>query len=162
MTTIAKFFYRPTENHIGVIYRWGRFRRFVDPDRWSFLAPWIEVVNKETRLDMRTANVQLANVYTRDKIALDIEMKIFFFVDLRQISIDRRIQALRFTSENAWDEIVRTGITDITRNSIIVARSYTELNTREGRSNLKQALSSALAERVIGFGILVEHCQSSA
>jgi regulator of protease activity HflC (stomatin/prohibitin superfamily) len=155
MTTILNLYYRPPENHVGVVYRFGRFRRFVDPDRWSLLIPWIDSVEKETKLDMRTTHIQLTDVYTRDNIAIDLELKIFHMVDLRQVSPERLIQALRFPTENAWDEIVRTGITDITRNQIVVSRSFAELTTPQGRSNLKQLLSSALAERVSGFGILV-------
>lgn len=155
MTTILNIFYRPPENHVGVIYRFGRFRRFADPNRWSVLIPRIDSVEKETKLDMRTTHLQLTNVYTRDNIAVDIELKIFHMVDLRQVSPERLIQALRFPTENAWDEIVRTGITDITRNQIVVSRSFAELTSPEGRGHLKQLLSGSLAERVRGFGILV-------
>jgi len=155
MNIIAKLLYRPSENHVGAIYRLGRFNRFADPDRWSPMIPWIEWVEKESKLDMRVANIQLGDVYTRNNIALDMELKIFFFVDLRLTHQDRRIQVLRFGSEAAWEEIIRTGITDIARNVIILTRSFEELATQEGRSNLKHELSSALAERVRGFGILV-------
>jgi regulator of protease activity HflC (stomatin/prohibitin superfamily) len=155
MNIIANVLYRPTENHVGVIYRFGRFGRFVDPDRWSVLLPGIDSVEKETKLDMRTTHLQLTNVYTRDHVAIDLELKIFHMVDLRQVSPERLIQVLRFPTENAWDEIVRTGITDITRNQIVVSRSFAELTTPEGRSHLKQLLSFAIAERVRGFGILV-------
>jgi regulator of protease activity HflC (stomatin/prohibitin superfamily) len=155
MDTILNIFYRPTENHVGVIYRFGRFKRFAGPEHWTALIPWIDSVVKETKLDMRTTRIELDNVYTRDHIAVDIELKIFYLVDLRQVSTDRRIQALRFPTENAWEEIVRTGITDVTRNMIVVSRSFAELTTPDGRSNLKQALSFQLAERVRGFGILI-------
>jgi hypothetical protein len=155
MDTIAKILYRPTENHVGVIYRSGRFGRFADPDRWSVLIPGIDSVMKEVKLDMRTTHIQLNNVYTRDRVAIDLELKIFHQVDLRQVSQERLIQALRFPTENAWDEIVRTGITDITRNQVLASRSFAEITTPEGRSNLKQLLSFSLAERVRGFGILV-------
>ena len=155
MTTILNIFYRPPENHVGVIYRFGRFARFVDPDRWSVLIPGIDSVEQETKLDMRTTHIQLTNAYTRDNIAIDIELKIFHMMDLRQVSPDRLIQVLRFPTENAWDEIIRTGITDITRNQVVVSRSFAELTSLEGRSNLKQLLSFTLAERVRGFGILV-------
>jgi regulator of protease activity HflC (stomatin/prohibitin superfamily) len=155
MNIIAKLLYRPTENHVGVIYRLGRFRSFVDPDHWAVLLPWVDSVAKEAMLDLRTANIALNNVYTRNNIAVDIELKVFYFVDLRQVSPDRCMQVLRFDSEDAWDDILRTGLTDITRNSILVARSYEEISTREGRTNLKQALSSALAQHVRGFGVLV-------
>jgi hypothetical protein len=76
-------------------------------------------------------------------------------VDLRRVRSERRIQALRFPTENAWDEIVRAAITEITRNQVVVSRSFAELTTPQGRSNLKQLLSFALAERGSGFGILV-------
>jgi hypothetical protein len=112
-------------------------------------------VEKETKLDMRTTHIQLNDVYTRDNIAIDLELKIFHMVDLRQVSPDRLIQVLRFPTENAWDEIVRTGITDITRNQVVVSRCFAELTSLEGRSNLKQLLSFTLAERVRDFGILV-------
>jgi len=155
MNIIARLLYRPTENHVGVIYRLGRFIRFADPDKWSPMIPWIEWVEKESRLDMRVANIQLSDVYTCNNIALDVELKIFYFVDLRLTHPDRRIQVLRFASESAWGEIIRTGITDIARNVIVLTKSFEELATQEGRSNLKEVLSSALAERVRGFGILV-------
>ena len=43
----------------------------------------------------------------------------------------------------------------ITRNQVVVAHSFAELTSQQGRSNLKQLLSSTLAERVREFGILV-------
>lgn len=155
MNRIGNLFYRPTENHVGVIYRFGRFNRFVDPDRLVFTFPWIEAVLGETRLDMRTVEISLKDVFTSERIALDVDLKIFYMVDLRRVELERRTQVLRFPGEAAWDEIVRTGINDIARNSVFVTRSFDELTTQSGRSYLKQAMSAALAERVSGFGILV-------
>lgn len=156
MTTIMNTFYRPTENHVGVIYsKWGKFKRFASPDKWTILSPAFEIVSKEVRLDMRTAKITIENVLTRDKVAIDIEMKAFFSVDVRETIESRRIQVLRFESENAWEEIVKTGITDIARNTIILSRSFDELVSEAGRSYLKQALSSAVAHRVRSFGILM-------
>jgi regulator of protease activity HflC (stomatin/prohibitin superfamily) len=155
MNRIANLLYRPTENHVGVIYRCGRFNRFVDPDRWVFTIPWFETVSQETKLDMRTIQISLKDIYTREKIALDVDLKIFYLVDLREADAERRIQVLRFPTESAWDEIVRTGINDVARNMIFITKSFEELVTQDGRSYLKQALSSALAERVHGFGALL-------
>ncbi|MEO8357851.1 MAG: hypothetical protein ABI621_18240 [Chloroflexota bacterium] len=50
---------------------------------------------------------------------------------------------------------MKTGITDITRNVIVISRSFNELASEEGLRYLKQALSGALAQRVRGFGILM-------
>jgi len=156
MTTIMNVFYRPTENHVGVIYsRWGKFRRFAHPNTWTLVSPLGECIAQEVRLDMRTAKITLENVLTRDKVAIDLELKIFYSVDVREVHEDRRIQVLRFESERAWEEIVKTGITDIARNVIVISRSFDELATEAGLSYLKQALSGALAQRVRGFGILM-------
>jgi regulator of protease activity HflC (stomatin/prohibitin superfamily) len=155
MNRIANILYRPTENHVGVIYRCGRFNRFVDPDRWTFILPWFESISQEVKLDMRTVQIALKDIYTCERIAVDVKLKIFYFVDLREVDVERRIQVLRFPTETAWDEIVRTGVNDVARNVIFITKSFDELVTHDGRSYLKQALSSALAERVHGFGILL-------
>jgi len=155
MNRFAKILYRPTENHVGVVYRFGRFNRFVDPNRLVFTIPWVESVADETRLDMRTAQVSLQDLYTREKIPLDMDIKIFYLVDLRVVEPERRIQVLRFGSDKAWDEIIRTAINDIARNVIFITKSFEELISREGRSFLKETLSTALVERVRGFGILL-------
>lgn len=155
MIRIANILYRPTENHVGVIYRFGRFHRFVDPDRLAFTFPWVEKIALETRLDMRTALVSLKDVYTREKVAVDVEFKIFFSVDLRLAEAERRLQVLRFPTENAWEEIVRTAVNDVARNQVFLTRSFEELNSREGRAFLKSTLSGEVANRVRGFGILI-------
>ena len=156
MTRLMNIFYRPTENHVGVIYsRWGKFKRFVHPNQWTVLSSAFECIAKEVKLDMRTAQITLENVLTRDKVAIDLEMKIFYSVDVRQVDADRIIQVLRFESDRAWEEIVKTGLTDIARNMIVISRTFDELTTPDGLSYLKRALSGELAHRVRGFGILM-------
>ena len=155
MNRFAKLLYRPTENHIGVIYRCGRFKRFVDPDRLVFTIPWFESVFKETKLDVRTAQISLKDVYTREKIAVDVEFKVFYLVDMRLVDEERRLQTLRFPTESAWEEIVRTAVNDISRNIVFITKSFDELNSEAGRAYLKTALSGAVANRVRGFGILL-------
>lgn len=156
MTRIMNIFYRPTENHVGVIYsRWGKFKRFVHPDEWTVLSSAFESLEKEVRLDMRTAIVTLENVLTRDRVAIDLDLKVFYSVDVREAQADRMIQVLRFPSESAWEEIVKTGVTDIARNVVVISRPFDELVTPDGMAYLKQALSSELAHRVRAFGILM-------
>jgi regulator of protease activity HflC (stomatin/prohibitin superfamily) len=139
-----------------VIYsRWGKFKRFAHPNQWTVLSSAIECVEKEVKLDMRTAIVRLENVLTHDKVAIDLDLKVFYSVDVRQVHADRLIQVLRFESERAWEEIVKTGITDIARNVVVIAHAFDDLATPGGRSYLKQALSSELAHRVRAFGILM-------
>lgn len=155
MTRIGNFLYRPTENHVGAVYRLGRFHRFVDPDRLAFTIPWLETIAREIRLDMRTCKVSLKDIYTRERIAVNVDFKVFYFIDLRAVDQERLIQVLRFPTEEAWDEIVRTAVNDVVRNQIFISKAFNELNSKEGRASLKSAMSGEVAERVRGFGILL-------
>ncbi|MEW6402142.1 MAG: SPFH domain-containing protein [Chloroflexota bacterium] len=153
---MTPLFYRPTENHIGVVYRNERFHRFVDARNVSVLIPRMEYVAKEVRLDARTAVISLKNVFTSDAIPLDVELKIFYRVDIRKTAMDRRLQAVRFASESAWEEIIRTGITDIVRNDVFISQAFERLNTQQGRAYLKRTLSSQLENRVRPWGIALD------
>lgn len=156
MTTILKVLYRPTENHVGIIYsKWGKFKRFADPDRWTLVSSAFEFVAREVRLDMRTAKLTLESVLTGDQVAIDLELKVFYRVDVRQAMEDRKLQVLHFQNDAPWEEIVKTGLTDLARNVIVISRSFDELVSDAGLSYLKQALSGALAARVKSFGILM-------
>jgi hypothetical protein len=138
-----------------VIYsRWGKFKRFAQPDKWTILSSF-ECLEKEIKLDTRTAILRLENVLTRDRVAINLDMKVFYSVDLRQVNADRLLQVLHFESESAWEEIVKTGITDIARNVVVISKSFDELATPEGRTYLKQALSIQLSHRVQSFGIVM-------
>lgn len=152
MTTI---FYRPPENHVGVIYRFDRFHRFAAPRGLYTLLPW-EYVAKEVKLDMRTAVLKIKDIHTRDSVILDIELKIFFRVDIREAKGDGRLQAIRFESEAAWEEIVKTGVNDIARNDVFIGRTFAQLNSQEGRAILKRTMSEKISERVRGFGIFID------
>lgn len=155
MNWFAKVLYRPTENHVGVVYRFGRFHRFVDPDGWALTIPWIDTVFKETKLDIRTALISLKDVYTQERVAVDVDFKVFYQVDLRLLAEERRLQALRFPTEMAWEEIVRTAVNDMARNMVFISKSFDELNSKEGRAYLKTTLSGEVANRVRDFGILI-------
>jgi regulator of protease activity HflC (stomatin/prohibitin superfamily) len=151
-----KILYRPMENHVGVIYRCGRFNRFAGPDHLTGLIPLLDSVQQEVCLDIRITQIQLKDVYTRDHIAVDLDLKIFYIVDLRKVSPELRLDALRLPSERTWDQIIHNSINDIARNTTLLAKSFDELNSPEGRDYLKIALSAALHERVKAFGILVK------
>ncbi len=155
MASNSSVLYRPPENHIGVVYRFGRFNRFVDPDQFTLLFPPFDQVRLETRLDMRTALIALEDVYTHENIPVNVNFKVFFQVDLRRVEPERLVQVLRFPTENAWEEIVRTAVNDIVRNMVFLAHTFTELNTQAGRAFLKHTLSGEVASRVRSFGILI-------
>jgi regulator of protease activity HflC (stomatin/prohibitin superfamily) len=148
------FIYRPAENCIGVIYRLGRFCRLATPDRLTLIGPFEEVI-KEVSMDMKTALISLRDVLTRDQILTDLELKVFFTVDLRKTAPDRLLQAVRFESDNAFEQIIKTNTNDIVRNVVFASRDFAELNSVRGRAWLKETLSREIGQRVKGFGIIV-------
>lgn len=153
MTRLKEIFYSPPESHLGIIY-WGeRFSRFVTPEQWTLVWPF-RYVFKEISLDPRTAQAKLENVFTSDQIPLDVFFKVFYRVDPRQANRAQLIQALHFP-DAAWETIVRTNIEEIARNQVFIGKSFDELFTPQGRQNVRHQLSRAIAERVKGFGMII-------
>jgi regulator of protease activity HflC (stomatin/prohibitin superfamily) len=101
------------------------------------------------------AQISLKELYTKDKVALDLEIRIFYLVDLRVANQESCGQGLRYITESVWDELLCAAITDIARNVIVVAHSFEELFPEEGRNYLRRGLSAALVQRVQGVGILL-------
>ena len=152
-----RILYRPTENNLGVIYWAGRFSRFADPNKWLMLLPWLHCVKQEISLDMQTIEISLRDVMTKDLIAIDIDLKVFFKIDLRQVSADFLPQALRISQlpPESWGALVRTNTTDIIRNTIFIANTFTYLMSPVGSKYLKRAISSHISDRVVRMGIVV-------
>lgn len=151
---ILKFRYRPAENHLGVIYRFGRFRRFVDPDEWTFLLPVFERVHREVSLYMRTAELILKKVELRDGLAVDLKIKVFFKTDLRLTNEENRTQTLKFEGPE-WPEMVKTSTEDVVRNQVFLDNTYTEIMSQRKSREIKQRISSEIAARVKSFGIII-------
>ncbi len=151
---ILRFRYRPAENHLGVIYRFGRFSRFVEPDEWTFLLPIFDKVHREVSLYMRTAELLLKKVELRDGLAVDVKIKVFFRTDLRLTSVENRMQTLKFEGPE-WPEMVKTSTEDVVRNQVFLDSTYTELMGQRKNREIKQRISSEIAARVRSFGIII-------
>ncbi len=146
--------YRPQENHLGVIYRFGRFHRFVDPNTWALLLPGFDRVHHEVSLYMRTVEFELPNVELFDGLTVNVRLKVFFTTDPRKASEDRLLQALKFQRDE-WSEIVKTSTEDLVRNQVFLTLTYTELAAQRKNRDVKRLLSHELVERVRAFGILL-------
>ena len=151
---ILKFGYRPAENHLGVIYRFGRFDRFVEPDEWTFLLPIFDKVHREVSLYMRTAELLLKKVELRDGLTVDVKIKVFFKTDLRLSSEENRTQVLKFDGPE-WPEMVKTSTEDVVRNQVFLDSTYAELIGQRKNREIKQRISSEIAARMRGFGIII-------
>lgn len=146
--------YQPPENHLGVIYRLGRFHRFVNPDEYILLFPLLDHVHREIDLYMRTAEIFLENVELQDGLAVDMRFKVFFKVDPRLTNPENFLQVLKFEGHE-WTEIVKTGIEDIARNQVFLALDQDLLNTMRRNRSIKKMMSKEIAIRLKGFGYII-------
>jgi regulator of protease activity HflC (stomatin/prohibitin superfamily) len=151
---VRKYCYRPQENHLGVVYRFGRFHRFVEPDEWAFLFPYIEELHREVSLYMRTAEVNLSKVELQDGLTVDVRFKVFFKTDPRLARQESLIQALKFEGPE-WPEMIKTGMEDITRNQIFLDIDHTKMNMFRKSREIKRIISKEISDRMRGFGVLI-------
>ncbi len=151
---IRTFGYRPQENHLGVVYRFGRFSHFVKPDEWALLIPFLDKVHREVSLYMRTADMLLNRVELRDGLAVDLKIKVFFKIDLRLTNKEQFTQALKFEGPE-WPEMVKTSTEDVVRNQIFLDNNYAELIGKRKNREIKQRMSAEISARMEGFGVII-------
>lgn len=149
-----KYCYRPPENHLGAVYRLGRFNRFVGPDEWTFLIPYIDRVHREVSLYMRTAEISLKRVELQDGLTVDVRFKVFYRTDLRLTSQENLLQVLKFEGSE-WPEMIKTSMEDIIRNQIFLDIDHAKLNLFRKSRKIKNMISKEISNRTRGFGILV-------
>jgi regulator of protease activity HflC (stomatin/prohibitin superfamily) len=152
-TLLRLLVYQPPENHLGVIYRFGRFSRWVDPDEWEVVIPGLDKVMRPISLHMRRVELNLSSLLTQDRVPVVCELVAYYQLDLRRAREEFRIQALRIPSEG-WNSIIRTVLRE-TASEVIGGATLDELLTPEGRRRFKHMLSAELAQRVQGLGMLV-------
>lgn len=152
---ILKYRYRPSENHLGVVYRLGRFHRFVNSDEWSFLMPYFETVKLESPLSMRTAEFELHKVELQDGLTVDAHFKVFFKTDLRLTPRENLAQVLTFEGRDWPIALIKTGMEDITRNQVFLDMNLDQLKELRKSRAIKKLFSSEIASRVAMFGILI-------
>jgi len=147
------FLYRPPEDHLGVIYRLGRFSRWVGPDEWEVVIPGIDEIKCPISLHLRRMEINLSDLLTQDQVPVDCKLVAYYQLDLRHAGPHFRSQALRIPGEG-WNSIIRTVLQE-TANEVIGGIALQELLTSEGRRLLKHTLSSKLAQRVQDLGLLI-------
>ncbi|HMZ07361.1 MAG TPA: SPFH domain-containing protein [Anaerolineales bacterium] len=146
--------YRPQENHLGVIYRFGRFHRFVDPEEWTVLIPFWERVHREVSLYMRTVEATFKKVELRDGLAIDMRLKVFFRTDLRLTTRENLLQVLKFEGPE-WPEMIKTSLEDIVRNQVFLESTYEEIVSQRKSREIKKRISREISMRMRGFGIVI-------
>jgi hypothetical protein len=147
------FLYRPPENHLGVIYQFGRLWRLVGPDEWIGVIPWVNEIKPPISLHLRRVEVALSDVLTQDRLPINCDLIAYYQLDLRQARIDFRFQALRIPDEG-WNSIITTVLREAA-NKVVGGIDLQQLLTPGGHGLLKGELSALLAERVQSLGLIV-------
>ena len=153
------YYYSPPEKKLGVIYSSlhgrKRFKCFVTEDEHIWLGTLTHsYLLKEIPLGPRTAYITLSNVLTKDRVYLDLELKVFYRVDPRNAADENLIQVINMPN-SAFEGPVRTHTEERIRNEIFPQFTANEALSHQGRKNIRKAISSLVAERVKGFGIAV-------
>lgn len=151
---VIPYLYRPPENHLGVIYRFGRFHRMVPPDQWILRLPYIDTIHREISLYMRTADLQLKNVELRGGLTVDLRLKVFFKIVIQLVQPENFIQVMRFEGPE-WAEMIKTSIEDIIRNQYFLAHTYPEIIDQRMTREIKRQISFEIANRMKAFGIAI-------
>ncbi len=153
--TVAHFcLYRPPENHLGVIYRLGRFDRWVDPDQYELIIPGIDTVRRPISLYFRPITIALADLQTKDLVPIECEMLVYYQIDLRRAHPEFLAQALQ-TPDAAWEEILRSQVQEIA-GDLVRGATYREIMTAEGCRRFKNRLGRILSDQARNMGIVVD------
>lgn len=148
--------YRPQENHLGTVYRFGRFHRFAAPDAYTFMLPLIESSGTQIHLGKRVTALQLPGLMTSDGYPVDLHVKIFYAVDPRTIADSSfRLDALHFTQLH-WTEIIHTGARDIAANQVFPALSRGRVFSTTIRQHIRDQLARRMSERLRPLGIVLD------
>lgn len=153
-SVIQLFLYRPPENHLGVVYRLGRFSHLVGPDEWTFILPGIHRINPPASLNMRRLEVTLTDLLTEDKFPIECRLLVFFRVDLRLTDPGFRVQALSF-SIREWEAVVRS-VSQETAAELTGNLNLQQLLSPDGRNRLRQALARLLSGKLHRLGLAVD------
>ncbi|MGB9724195.1 MAG: SPFH domain-containing protein [Chloroflexia bacterium] len=146
--------YRPPDNHIGVVYRFGRLHRLLGPEEWTWIIPLLDRVRTPIGHLPHQMTVKISDLLTGDRIPIVLELLGFYQLDPRLADAGFRLQFL-YIPETRWEEIIGNILREVA-GEVVGSFPFRNLLTSTGRNQLKQALSAELARRVQGLGIGVD------
>jgi hypothetical protein len=145
--------YRPPEDHVGVVYKLGRFSRLVEPDEWVITLPGIHETKKPISLHARRLDAAFTEVPTKDQMPVDCKLVVFYQCDLRHADAALRTEALSMPDQS-WNTVVGTALRECVE-EVVSDIPFSELLSAEGRARLRQRLGQRLGRRVRPMGVLV-------
>jgi len=132
---------RPTER--GLIERYGRYHKFVEPGL-TFLAPFIDRVVR-VNITERMSQVQPQQVITKDKVVLNVDAVVFFKVRPEE----QWVKASEYNVNNFEAQIEMLART--TLRNIIGTMEMSEANV--GREKINAELKDQLSQQSKDWGI---------
>jgi regulator of protease activity HflC (stomatin/prohibitin superfamily) len=132
---------RPTER--GLIERYGRYHKFVEPGL-TFLAPLIDRVVR-VNITERMSQVQPQQVITKDKVVLNVDAVVFFKVRPEE----QWVKASEYNVNNFEAQIEMLART--TLRNIIGTMEMSEANV--GREKINAELKEQLSQQSKDWGI---------
>lgn len=146
-------FYRPPEQHVGVIYRAGRFHSFVRDTEWAFLLPGIDSLRPPISLAPRAVTFSSGDLLPRDEVP--VQCRVFAVYRPNPFEFPPAQRAYWVTRREAlWDQIVRRALMEATVDAV-PAYNLQELCLPRGRHSLRQAITERLQAELNQQGLHV-------
>lgn len=147
--------YRPKENHLAAIYRFGRFRRWVKPDQWTLLIPFIDEVKNEIEVTFRRTIVVPQNLLSADGIPCRCELMVGYKLNLPGIKDPATRAKAIMRSRDEWNGMIGTVLQE-TATRVFAYATVEKLLDAGGLQELKVMLSHKLSKIMRQRGVVID------
>lgn len=148
----GRLFYRPPEQHVGVIYRAGRFHGLVPDTEWAFLLP-VDSLRPPISLAPRAVPFSSGDLLSRDGVP--VECRVFAVYRPNPFEFPPAQRAYWVARREAlWDQVVRRALMEATVDAIST-HDLRELRSPPGRHSLRQAITRRLQAELNEQGLHV-------
>lgn len=152
---LKRLFYQPPELHDGVIYTYGKFRRFVAPAEIVFILPIIDKVQPPISRHHHQVITRLSNVISHDGYPFDLTVvtthSLNFSTLLRKANRDTIIESLkRLPTE--WETLVRDQVKIFAENKISQSQAK-DIKELTWRKNFETDLLAFLFRGLSSYGV---------
>lgn len=159
LCSLSNYLYRPPEDHIGVVYRFGRFYTYVNPDDYVLLFPVLDRIRAEVSRQPRIVAVDNLELETLDHVHVIAQLQVFYHLDVRRLQIVDLRSTLLAIGMSGTDELIKRAVTSLIH-SVVRGMSVPDVESFYHRRLLGELLSRRLANELSPFG-LVLHTASS-
>lgn len=154
LSSIGSHLYRPPEDHVGVIYRIDRFRRWVNPNEWTVLNPWLDRVECEMNTRPQISEVETSDLETAEHIQVYAKFKVFYLMDPRRITISDFQSTLIRMRTGDLNRVVEDTLRSLAQ-STVMDMELDGLLRHYSRGHFAERLSKKLSDRLQPLGLII-------